>query len=158
MRRSPQLGPAGWLSSRFLPAMLLAAAAFAAEAQPREARRGDLVLRSSTVASERIDAATAARHGIRPAANRAVLNVVLLRGPKREPVAAEVTALARNLAGVRQKIEMREVRENRRVSYVGSYEFLPKEVLDIEITAKPLRPEEARPLTLSYRERMWQAR
>lgn len=158
MRRLPQLCPAGWLFTHFLPAMLLAALAFAAAAQPREARRGDLVLRSSTVASERIDAATAARHGIEPAANRAVLNVVLLRGPKRQPVAAEVTASSRNLAGVRQEIGMKEVREGGRVSYVGSYEFLPKEVLDIEITAKPLRPDEARPLTLSYRERMWQAR
>lgn len=158
MRHSPQLRSTGWLSSRFLPAMLLAAIAFAAAAQPREVSRGDLVLRSSTVASELIDAATAARHGIEPAANRAVLNVVLLRGPKREPVAAEVTAFSRNLAGVRQEIGMKEVRENERVSYVGSYQFLPKEVLDFEITAKPLRPQEARPLTLSYRERMWQPR
>jgi len=87
-----------------------------------------------------------------------VLNVVLLRGPKRDTVAADVTAMSRNLAGVRRTIDLKEVRENDRVSYVGSYEFLPKEVLDFEITAKPLGPQEARPLTLSYQERMWQTR
>lgn len=155
---TPRANSAGRLSARWALALLLAGTVLAAAAQPREVRRGDLVLRSSTVASERIDAATAARHGIEPAANRAVLNVVLLRGPKRDTVAADVTAMSRNLAGVRRTIDLKEVRENDRVSYVGSYEFLPTEVLDFEITAKPLGPQEARPLTLSYQERMWQTR
>ena len=138
--------------------MLLASMAFAAAAQPREVGRGDLVLRSSTVASERIDPAAAARHGIEPSPTRAVLNVVLLRGPKRETIAAEVTASSRNLTGVRRQIDLKEVRENERVSYVGSYEFLPKEVIDFQITAKPLRPAKSRPLKLSYRERMGRPR
>jgi Domain of unknown function (DUF4426) len=158
MHPRQQLSLVGWLASRLVPAMLLGGLACAAAAQPREVTRGDLVLRSSTVASERIDPATASRHGIEPSPNRAVLNVVLLRGPKREPVPAEVTALSRNLAGVRRDIELKEVRENERVSYVGSFEFLPKEVIDIEITARPVQPDQARPLTLSYRERMWQPR
>ncbi len=158
MRRCPQLPLVGWLTSRFAHAMLLAGMAFAAAAQPHEVSRDDLVLRSSTVASERIDPAAAARHGIERSPTRAVLNVVLLRGPKRETIAAQVTASSRNLAGVRRQIDLKEVRENERVSYVGSYEFLPKEVIDFEITAKPLRPEQSRPLKLSYRERMGQAR
>ena len=158
MHLRQQLSLVGWFTSRFIPAMVLACAACAVAAQPREVSRGDLVLRSSTVASERIDPATASRHGIEPAPNRAVLNVVLLRGPKREAIAADVTALTRTLAGVRREIALKEVRENDRVSYVGSYEFLPKEVIDVEITARPLQPDQSRPLTLSYRERMWQPR
>lgn len=156
MRRCPQLPLLGWLASRFVLAMLLAGMALAAAAQPREVSRGDLVLRSSAVASERIDPAAAARHGIEPSPTRAVLDVVLLRGPQRETIAAQITASSRNLAGVRRQIDLKEVRENERVSYVGSYEFLPKEAIEIEITATPLRPEQSRPLKLSYRERMGQ--
>jgi hypothetical protein len=148
------------LSCRFaellIVAFLLSLVAAAAAAQPREVRRGDLVLRSSTASSERIDPETASRHGIDPAPNRAVLNVVLMRGKNRQTIPAEVTASSRNLAGVRRKIDMLEVRENERVSYIGTYEFLPREVVDINIRAKPLRPVKSRPLTLRYRERMWQ--
>jgi hypothetical protein len=141
---------------QLIVAFLLSIVAVAAAAQPREVRRGDLVLRSSTVSSERIAAETASRHGIEPAPNRAVLNVVLMRGKNRQTIPAEVTASSRNLAGVRQKIDMREVRENERISYIGAYEFLPWEAIDIEIQAKPLRPAKSRPLALRYRERMWQ--
>ncbi|MEO8654933.1 MAG: DUF4426 domain-containing protein [Ramlibacter sp.] len=158
MRWSPQLFLAGRPALRVVQAMLLAGIACGAAAQPREVTRGDLVLRSSTVSSERIDPATASRHGIEPSPNRAVLNVVVLRGRKRETIPADVTAASRSLTGVRRRIDLKEVRENGRVSYVGSYEFLPKEVLDIEITAKPLRPDQSRPLKLSYRERMGQPR
>lgn len=146
--------------SSLAPAGVLAAAALLAFAppslgQPYEVRRGDLTLRSSTVSSERIDPATAARHGIEPSARTSVLNVVLLRGNARETVPAEVSATARSLAGVRQEIGMREVRENGRVSYIGSYDVLPREVIDLEVKAKPLQAEQPPTLVLRWRERMW---
>jgi hypothetical protein len=144
------------LMSPLAVGVLLSTLVLSAAAQPLEVRRGDLVLRSSTVSSEQIASAAAARHGIEPASNRAVLNVVLMRGKEQQTVPAEVTASIRNLAGVRQSVDMREVRENERVSYIGTYEFLPREVVDVEIQARPLRPAKSRPLTLSYRERMWQ--
>lgn len=155
-RLRPRLS--GRLAGRLAIGLLLWSLALAAAAQPREIRRGDLVLRSSTVSSERVDPAAASRHGIEPAANRALLNVVLIRGKAGKTIPAEVTASARNLAGVSQKIEMLEVRENERVSYVGTYEFLPREVIEFKIEARPLQPPNSRPLTLSYRERMWQQR
>lgn len=124
-------------------------------AQTQEVRSGDLTLRSSTVSSERIDPATAARHGIEPSPTTAVLNVVLLRGSAQEPVPAEVSATARSLAGVRQDIGMREVRENGRVSYVGSYDVLPRGVIDLEVKAKPRQEPKSPAMVLRYRERMW---
>lgn len=137
-----------------MAAAVLLAAAQPSLAQSHEVRRGDLTLRSSTVSSDRIDPATAKRHGIEPSARTAVLNVVLLRGSARETVPAEVSAIARSLAGVRQEIGMREVRENGRVSYLGTYDVLPREVIDLEVKAKPLQA--ARPtLVLRWRERMW---
>lgn len=147
-------------TSSLAPAGVLAAAALLAFAPPslgqtHEVRRGELTLRSSTVSSDRIDPATAARHGIEPSARTAVLNVVLLRGNARETVPAEVSATARSLAGVRQEIGLREVRENGRVSYLGSYDVLPREVIDLEVKAKPLRVEKPPTLVLRWRERMW---
>lgn len=138
-----------------LAAAVLLAAAQPSLAQSHEVRRGDFKLRSSTVSSERIDPATAARHGIEPSAGTAVLNVVLLRGSARETVAAEVSATARSLSGVRQEIGLREVRENGRVSYLGSYDVLPREVVDLEVKAKPLQAQEPPTLVLRWRERMW---
>lgn len=138
-----------------LAAAVLLAVAQPALAQSHEVRRGDLTLRSSIVSSERIDPATAARHGIEPSPGTAVLNVVLLRGNARETVPAEVSATARSLSGVRQEIGLREVRENGRVSYLGSYDVLPREVIDLEVKAKPLQAERPPALVLRWRERMW---
>jgi hypothetical protein len=50
---------------------------------------------------------------------------------------------------------MKEVRTKDRVSYMGTYDFLPREVVDFEVVATPLRPEKSRPLSLKYRDRMW---
>ena len=93
---------------RISAGLFLATVAFCALAQVHEARRGDLVLRSSTVASDRINPATAGKHGIEPSPTRGVLNVTVLRGPDGRTVPAEVAASSVNLAGVRQDIEMRK--------------------------------------------------
>lgn len=135
--------------------LLLAMAGFSVAAQVHETRRGDLVLRGSTIASDRINPATASRHGIEPSPTRGVLNVVVMRGAKGGTIAAEVKATSLSLAGVRQDIEMREVRANGRISYMGSYDLLPREVVDFEISARPLRPANSQPLQLKFRDRMW---
>jgi hypothetical protein len=144
-------------SSSLIAALALAACTTSSQAQMHETCHGDHLLRSSTVASDRIDSVTAARHGIEPAPSRAVLNVLVLKrsGAADTPVAAVVTASMQNLAGVRRDISLREVRENGRVTYLGSYEFLPREVIDFQITAVPDGMQPGTMLKLSYRERMW---
>lgn len=142
---------------RLIAALALATCAASSQAQVHEIRAGDHLLRSSTVASGHIDPATAERHGIEQAASRAVLNVLVLQrsGAADTPVAAAVTASMQNLAGVRQNISLREVNENGRVSYLGTYEFLPREVIDFEVTALPSGAQPGSLLKLNYRERMW---
>jgi hydrogenase maturation factor len=150
-RLKPRLGGPVLVSAIALSTASLAAA------QAHEVRQGPYVLRSTTVASDRIDADTAKRHGIQPSPGRAVLNVVLLKNVQQEgqtTVPAQVKAISRNLAGVRNEIELQEVRENGRVSYLGSYEFLPREVFDFHVTAQPEGKGEPT-LSLAYRERMW---
>lgn len=142
--------------SRLTVALALVACAAGSHAQSHETRQGDYLLRSSTVDSDSIDPATAEQHGIEPAASRAVLNVLVLRrsGALDTPVVAAVTASMQNLAGVRRDIALREVNENGRVSYIGSYEFLPREVIDFEIIALPGGAQPASELKLGYREQM----
>ena len=112
------------------------------------------MLRASTTASASLNAATAARHGIEVSPRRAVLNVVVMRGAARETIAADVTATSRTLAGLSQDIRMERVLANGYVSCIGSYDFLPGEVVDFKIRARPLQPANGRPLSPSFRERM----
>lgn len=143
--------------AKAIGALALALASIAAPAQPHQASRGDLTLRGSTVASGVIDPATAARHGIDQAPDVGVLNVLLARSRdgNLHPVPAHVQAEAWSLSGVRQKIEMREVRAEGRVAYLGTYDFLPREVVDFRITARPRDEPGLPPLSLAFRDRMW---
>jgi hypothetical protein len=142
---------------RLLPAALLLLAG-ASQAQSHSTESGSYVLRSTTVASEQIDAASTQRHGVVPAPDRAVVNVVLLRRDGSgvdATVPARVTVSMRTASGFSSDIEMREVRENGAISYLGSYKFLPRQMINFEISAAPTADAQQRPLTLDYRERMW---
>jgi hypothetical protein len=70
------------LNGRLSPLLCSAALAFAwleALAQAHEKRAGAYVLRSSTVASQTLNEATARAHGVDPEPTRAVLDVTVLR-------------------------------------------------------------------------------
>jgi hypothetical protein len=144
-------------ATRQIGALAFAVIAATANAQPHETRRGELTLRASTVASGMIDPATAKRHGIERASDVGVLNVLVARsrGGVLHPVPAQVEAEAWSLSGVRQKIQMREVREEDRVTYLGSYDFLPREVIDFRISAVPLGQPATPALSLTFRDRVW---
>ncbi|HEX5737776.1 MAG TPA: DUF4426 domain-containing protein [Hydrogenophaga sp.] len=125
-----------------------------AQAQPHVVQEGTFTLRSSVVNSETLPEETAQRHGITPGPHTAVLNVVVLKDIDGEqwPVAANVSVTRTTLAGVQRDIELRAVEAQGRVSYLGSFDFVPREVLDFAITARidPASPV----LRLNYRERM----
>jgi hypothetical protein len=143
---------------RLLPSALMLLLAGAAQAQSHATESGRYVLRSTTVASEQIDAAAAQRHGVVPAPDRAVVNVVLLRqagAGADTTVSARVAVSMRTASGLSSDIEMREVRENGAISYLGSYQFLPRQMINFEISAAPTEDAKQQPLKLDYRERMW---
>ena len=77
--------PAAALCKAIL-ALALTAGFAGAHAQAHEKRVGAYVLRSSTVASENIDAATARAHGIDPEPTLGVINVTVshVSGPVRQ--------------------------------------------------------------------------
>jgi len=124
-------------------------------AQAHESPSGPFVLRSSAVASESVSASTAKAHGIDPAPTRAILNVVLeeTSGNGKTNVRATVNASAADLTGSKRSIAMRPAVDNGKVSYIGTFDFLPREVLDFRIVATPEAGGD--PITLTYRDRMW---
>lgn len=69
---------------------------------------------------------------------RGVLNVVVLQDddPQKlpEPVQAEVTAQVRDLLGQVRRIEMREVEENGRFSYLGTFDVDDGDQLRFELS------------------------
>lgn len=133
-------------------AWLVPALAFA---QSHQMRQGDFTLRSDTVPSTAIAPGPAERNGIEQGRRQAILNVVVLRGHGRgrRPVSADVQAHARDLAGMRRAIAMHASKTaNGDVSYVGTYSYAPREVLDMVVTATP--DGSSRPLSLTYRARM----
>lgn len=100
---------------------------------------GPYTLRASAIGSEVLPPGTAERHDIDRAADRGVLNLVILerRDGRQVTVPATVTASKDNLLGQNEEIAMREVRENGRVSYLGSFGFAPLRNLRFTITARP---------------------
>ena len=124
-------------------------------AQAHEITQGGYTLRSSTVSSSNVDPATAQRHGIEPSPNRGLLNVVVSRkrGKGSQTVHADVHASVSGLTGKSREVPMKEVEENGFVSYMGSYEFAPREVLDYRVTARPGGRDPK--LELKYRDRVW---
>ena len=82
-----------------LKGAVLLAASVGAQAQAHEKRVGEYVLRSSTVATQTFDEATARAHGIDPAPTRAVINVTVSRksAKGRQNVRADVAVSAAKL-------------------------------------------------------------
>ena len=136
--------------------LLCVAASFAlpAHAQTHQKSAGGYMLRSSVVATGSVSAQSLADQGIEPAPHRALLNVVVLKnGTKPRPtVPAEVEVHVRTLSGSRRAIDMKAVKANERVSYVGVIDHAARETLNFEIKAKPQGAP--KPVRLEYRERM----
>ncbi len=140
---------------RYVAALALLALCMSVRAQTHEHPFGEYVLRSSVVTTHALAPESADIHDVERERDRAILNVIVYRrdDPLQMALPARVTAHATDLAGVRQEIELEEVVANDRVSYTGTFEFLPREVLDFTIRAQPVGSDETG--TLQYRERLW---
>lgn len=132
----------------------LSAAASTAAAQAHVQTSGAYVIRASTVSADNLPSAMREEYGIPTARNTAVLNVTVQRktdGAMRN-VPARLDVQTRTLLGVESGVDMRTVVANDFVSYLGTYHFLPREVLDFRITAHPEGSQQA--ITLEFRDRL----
>jgi hypothetical protein len=158
-----QRGPAGQcaiFTASGLLIMLLALAATTALAQgvnqepaSGQHRIDGYVVRWNTTTTGFLPREVVRRHDLVPQ-GRGVLNVVVLEDedPQKLPesVQAEVTAQVRNLLGQVRRIEMREVEENGRFSYLGTFDVDDGDQLRFELRVQ--RQGET-PLTVAFERR-----
>lgn len=137
--------------------VLLCGAALAAGSswgQAHEHTAAGYTVRASTVRAQELPQRSLQTHGIASTPDTAVLNVTVQRGSGKAltNVRADVKAEARNLVGVVTPVPMREITENGLVSYLGVYQFLPNEVLDFRVSARPVGVDHT--LELRFRDRL----
>lgn len=134
--------------------LLFVCSAPPALAQPHEQQFGDYVVRASTTSALSLPTVVREQHRIPSTGQHAVLNVIVQDRGDRGLVngRASIVVRAHNLMGNPTSIEMREVVENGFVSYLGVYEFLPREVLDFTVTVTPAGS--TRELVLKFRDRL----
>lgn len=136
------------------PMHLLAAAALAlAAALPAAGagfmRTGDLRVHFNALPTTELTPEVARQYGVTRSSNRALVNVSIRRGEQGADVAvaAEVTVSATNLAGQRQDVRMREVRDGEALYYLGEARVTGQDTLTftlevrVEGEAQPMRAE-----------------
>ncbi len=99
---------------------------------------GDYTVHYNTLNTNLLPADTARAYGIQRAGTRALLNIAVQQRADREPVAARVTASAINLNGQRREINMREIREEEAIYYIGHFRVHDEEILDFHVVIRPL--------------------
>jgi hypothetical protein len=99
----------------------------------------------------------ATRYGITRSANRALLNVSVMKGPRAATavaVTARIDATAINGAGQRQALNLREVRDRGAIYYLGEARIEERDDLVFELV---VTPEGGAPINARYRQEFWPA-
>jgi hypothetical protein len=119
----------------FFAAMLLLGAG---TASAQQLVSGDLILHYSALPTLQLQPEVARQYGLTRSAGRALLNVAVRRTQADGSdiaVAATVSASATNLAGQRQDLRMREVREGDAIYYLAEARISDGETLRFELSA-----------------------
>lgn len=122
-------------SMHFLAAALLALAAALPASGAGFLRSGDLRVHFNALPSTELTPEVARQYGVTRSANRALVNISVRRGEPGADVAvpAQVTVAATNLAGQRQDVRMREVRDGDALYYLGEARVAGQDTLTFEI-------------------------
>lgn len=134
-------------------ALMSALLAPIAASQSHEREVGTHLVRSNVVRSMFLDPGVARNYGIAPAPDRAILIVMVARSGTTplQPVKAEVAAwIMRDAAP--QPIPMHEMVVNDGVSYLGVFQFVPGEDVDLKVEAQPATTTDR--VELQFRESM----
>jgi hypothetical protein len=117
-----------WIAAALLFALSLPAGA-------NSMRVGDLYVYYNALPSTQLTPEIARQYGVTRSANRALLNVSVRRGEPGADVAvpATVRAVATNLAGQRNTVAMREVRDGEALYYLGEARVSGQDTLTFEL-------------------------
>ena len=115
---------------------------------------GDYIVHYSALPTTSLSAKIAKQYDITRSNNRGMLNVAVIKkaqneGGKDTPVTAKITAYATNLNSQLKTLEMRELRDQNSVYYIGEFNISDGEALDFTITVSP---EQAAPQTIMFKQ------
>ncbi len=112
-----------------------------AGAEQRLRTVGEYTVHYNAIPSTALGADIARRYELTRSATRGLLNIAVLRqtGDDGEPIAvpARVTASARSLIGQVQHIELRELRDQDAIYYIGQFRIRGEERLRFELEVQP---------------------
>ena len=118
---------------------------------------GEFTVHYNAMPSTQLTPEIATRYGITRSANRALLNVAVVKGPRAtEAVAvpARIEATAINGAGQRQAMNLREVRDRDAIYYLGEARIEERDDLVFELV---VTPEGGAPINARYAQSFWPA-
>jgi hypothetical protein len=101
---------------------------------------GDYVVHYNSLATDLLHPQIARQYRITRSQNRGMINITVLKkvlGSPGQPVHANVTATARNLAGQERRIRVREIRDGRAIYYIGEFGVANEETLKFTVRARP---------------------
>lgn len=136
-----------------LVALLLFALAGHAVAQQAETF-GPYEVHYSAINTSMLSPQVAQVYGIQRAGTRAMLNIAVLRAEDSVAVSGRVTASATNLTGQRREIEMREVRDQDAIYYIGTFRVHDEENLNFTVEIAP-EGHSGAPYALSFRQQFF---
>jgi hypothetical protein len=117
---------------------------------------GDYELHFNALTTDQLGADIAAEYAIVRSKNRVLLNISITREQEiglPTAVAAEVTAVARNLTGQLRRLDVREIREGDAIYYIAETPIVNAETLIFTVGATP--ESEPAPLSVSFRKQFF---
>lgn len=126
-------------------ALLLFAPLALIATQPALAERahtaGEFTVHYNAIPTTALDPGVASNYGITRSGTRALINIAVLRQASgdAEPhaVSARVVAHVRNLTGQRNPIDLREIRDQDAIYYIGEFRIRGEENLRFELEVTP---------------------
>ena len=107
---------------------------------------GDYVVHFNALSTVHLPPTVTKQYGIKRSKNRGMVNIAVLHkmlGTAGKPIPAELTATATNLTGQKRSIELREVREDTAIYYIGEFPISHEETLRFSVNVKPKGGSEA---------------
>ena len=147
------------MKTRLLPSLLLALylVGFSLGAQAGQAETfGPYAVHYNTLNTSLLTADVARAYSIQRSGNRALLNIAVIRHGEEETgtaVTAQVRATATNLAGQRRELDMREIRDQEAIYYIGTFRISNEETLNFQVSVQP--EGEPRPHEFSFRQQFY---
>ncbi len=132
---------------------VLLALAWSAQAQQFESF-GKYEVHYSTLYTNQLSPEIARAFGIQRAGTQAMLNITVLDSDTDEAVEADINGSAINLTGQLRELNLRELREQEAIYYIGQFRIHDEETLRFELNVKPTA-HDGQPFMVEFRQQFF---